>query len=134
MYNSESESNSDPETETETETESETESGWEWEYNFIQTAFSEVASTTIVDKDNKIVYLHFDNITDENGEETDVSTVKLIDPVDNEEYDFEKYNGVPVITDVKYFIPFVNYIINTTEKIRGIKINTNLEGGGSLVL
>lgn len=112
---------------------SDSDSGWEWEYRFIQTAFGEVASATIVDIDNKIVYLHFDNITDENGQEVDVSTVKLIDPIDNEEYEFEQCNGIPVMTDVKYFIPFVNYI-STTERIRGIKINTNLEGGGSLIL
>ena len=119
MYNSDSDSDSD--------------SDWVWEYNFIQTAFRGVASATIIDIDNKIVYLHFDDITDENGRVVDVSTVNLIDPVDDEEYEFEQDNGIPVITDVKYFIPFVNHI-STIEKIRGIKINTNLEGGGSLIL
>lgn len=136
MYNSDSDpdSDSDSGSGSYSNSGSDSDSGWEWEYNFIQTAFAEVASATIVDINNKVLYLHFDNITDENGKEIDASTVKLIDPVDNEEYDFEKYNGVPVIIDIRYFIPFVNYIVSTTEKIRGITINTNLEGGGSLVL
>jgi len=112
---------------------SESDSGWDWEFNFIQTAFDEVASATIIDTENKTVYLHFDNIIDENGKEIDITTVKLIDPVDDEKYDFEKDDGIPIITDVRYFIPFVNYI-STTESIRGIKLNTNLEGGGSLIL
>lgn len=57
---------------------------------------------------------------------------KLIE--DDAEYDFDIRDDVPVLEEAEYFIPFVNFLKNHEPGLTGITLNTNLEGGGHLVI
>lgn len=58
--------------------------------------------------------------------------VELIE--DEEEYEFDIIDDIPILTEAKYFIPFVNFMKNREPLLTGSTLNTNLEGGGSLVI
>ena len=57
---------------------------------------------------------------------------RLIEDEDN--YVFELDEGIPVLHDAKYFIVFCNKLLNLFPNLTGIKLKTNLEGGGELTL
>ena len=53
---------------------------------------------------------------------------------DEENYVFELEDGVPILHDPKYFIVFCNKLKSLFPNLTGIKLSTNLEGGGELTI
>tara|TARA_Y100000310_G_C20689401_1_gene821215 strand:+ start:52 stop:459 length:408 start_codon:yes stop_codon:yes gene_type:complete len=53
---------------------------------------------------------------------------------DEEDYDFDIYDGIPMLTETEQFIPFVNFMKNHEFSLTGITLYTNLEGGGHLII
>ena len=58
--------------------------------------------------------------------------VELIEDENN--YEFDIINDVPTLSEVEYFIPFVNFMKSHEPSLTGATLYTNLEGGGSLVI
>ena len=90
-------------------------------YYFINSAFKEVATATNIEPN--VMRLDFYD-----------PDVKLIEPTDDDEYDFETENSIPVLHSAEYFIPFVNHLKEVEPSITGITIHTNLEGSGYLIV
>jgi len=89
------------------------------ETSLLETAFGEVAH--VVHINDYEYHLEFSD-----------TNVILIE--DDENYVFETKDGVPVLQDVKFFIVFCNKLKNLYLNLTGIKLTTNLEGGGELVI
>lgn len=53
---------------------------------------------------------------------------------DDEDYDFDISDNIPILTETQHFLPFVNFIKSRELELTGVTLNTNLEGGGSLVI
>ena len=86
---------------------------------YLQKAFSDVADVTTMGSNEYMVDFYEPN-------------AKLIEDDDN--YDFDVCDGVPVLSDTEQFIPFVNFIKDHEPALTGVTLNTNLEGGGHLVI
>lgn len=93
------------------------------------------------DDDNEFLeYLQkaFGEVADVSGKGTEYmldffeTNAKLVEV--NGNYDFEIVDDVPVLYDAIYFIPFVEFIKEFEPALTGITLNTNLEGGGHLVI
>jgi hypothetical protein len=53
---------------------------------------------------------------------------------ENNEYDFDIIDSIPILDDVAFFIPFVNFLKENEPALTGSVLYTNLEGGGNLVI
>ena len=58
--------------------------------------------------------------------------VKLIE--EEGTFDFDTEDNIPVLHDADYFIPFANFLKENNPELTGTTIETNIEGGGSLVI
>ena len=58
--------------------------------------------------------------------------VKLIE--EEGDFDFDRIDDIPHLYDADYFIPFVNFLKESYPELTGVTIETNIEGGGSLVI
>jgi hypothetical protein len=86
--------------------------------NFISNAFLEVAHTTA------IAYREF-NLVFKNP-----NAILTEEEVDS----FDILNNVPILNDPIYFIPFVSFLKMNEPSLTGVVLQTNLEGGGSLII
>ena len=86
---------------------------------YLKTAFDEVGEVTRTDFREFYIDFYKQNAV-------------LID--DGEDYDFDFCGDVPILTETEYFIPFVNFIKKHEIEMSGIALNTNLEGGGGLII
>jgi hypothetical protein len=87
--------------------------------DYLQKAFSEVADVTRIGTNEYMLDFYEPN-------------AKLIE--EEGDYDFETVDDVPVLYEPEYFIPFVEHIKNDEPALTGATLNTNLEGGGHLVI
>ena len=88
-------------------------------FEYLQKAFSDVAEVTRQGYNDYMLDFYEPN-------------AKLIE--DDDPYDFDICDGVPTLSDTELFIPFVNFIKDHEPALTGITLNTNLEGGGFLVI
>ena len=87
--------------------------------NYLIEAFSLVATVEPLNYNEFEISFHNPNVT-------------LVDEDNN--YDFDIIEDIPILDDVSLFIPFVNFIKNNEPGLTGIALYTNLEGGGSLII
>ena len=86
--------------------------------NFISDAFLEVAHTTATAyREFNLVFKNPNAILNE--EEVD---------------SFDMLNDIPILNDPSYFIPFVSFLKTREPSLTGVVLQTNLEGGGSLII
>ena len=86
---------------------------------YLQKAFSDVAEVSRLGNRDYMLDFYEPN-------------AKLIE--DDDEYDFDICDGIPVLSETEHFIPFVNFMKNHEPSVTGITLNTNLEGGGHLIV
>jgi predicted membrane GTPase involved in stress response len=87
--------------------------------DFLQKAFSEVADVTKYGNNEYMLDFYEPN-------------TKLVE--DDSVFDFDVSDNVPVLNDTELFIPFVNFMKDFEPALTGITLQTNLEGGGHLVI
>jgi len=86
---------------------------------YLQKAFSDVSDVTRIGCNEYMLDFYEPN-------------TKLVE--DDSAYDFDICDGVPVLSDTRQFIPFVNFIKDHEPALIGTTLNTNLEGGGFLII
>ena len=86
--------------------------------NFLNNAFLEVAQISQIGYREFQLIFKTPNVT---LREDDIKSFDIID-------------DVPILNDPTYFIPFVSFLKKKEPFLTGVTLQTNLEGGGNLVI